>query len=107
MEVRVEEHPHFKRKGDDIYGGATINAVQAALGARVHVPTIHGDVALRIPAGTQPETTLRLRGRGVTAADGRAGDHYVTIHVTTPTNLTEEQKKLLREFARSAGIPAD
>ena len=107
VEVRVEEHAHFKRKGDDIYGEAAINAVQAALGARVHVPTIHGDVALRIPAGTQPGTTLRLRGRGVTSADGRAGDHYITIRVTTPTNLSEDQKKLLREFARSAGIPTD
>jgi molecular chaperone DnaJ len=107
VEVRVQEHPQFKRKGDDIYGETTINAVQAALGARARVPTIHGEVSLRIPAGTQPGATLRLRGRGVTTADGRAGDHYVTIHVTTPTNLAEEQRKLLRDFARSAGIPAD
>jgi molecular chaperone DnaJ len=107
VEVRVAEHPQFKRKGDDIYGEATINAVQAALGARAHVPTIHGDVSLRIPPGTQPGATLRLRGRGVTTADGRAGDHYVTLRVATPTNLSEEQKKLLREFAKSAGIPAE
>ena len=107
MEIHIEEHPQFKRKGDDIYGEATVNVVQAALGARVRVPTVNGEVALRIPPGTQPGTTLRLRGRGVTSADGGVGDHYVTIRVTTPENLTQEQQELLRRFATSAGLPVD
>jgi len=107
VEVHVEEHPQFKRKGNDIYGEATVNVVQAALGARVRVPTIHGEVALRIPPGTQPGTSLRLRGRGVKSAGGDAGDHYVTIRVTTPANLTKEQEALLRQFAKSADLPID
>jgi molecular chaperone DnaJ len=107
VEIRLGEHPQFRRKGNDVYSDVTVNLVQAALGARVRVPTIHGEASVRIPAGTQPGTALRLRGHGIMASDGSKGDHYVTVRVTTPTDLRDAQKDLLRQFAKSAGIPTD
>jgi DnaJ-class molecular chaperone len=75
--------------------------VQAALGAKVPVKTLDGEVTLSIPPGTQPGAKLRLRGRGVKSADGAQGDHYAVIFVRVPANLTSEQRRLLEEFGRS------
>jgi molecular chaperone DnaJ len=107
VEVRVAAHAGFKRKGNDVYGEATINMAQAALGTRVRVPTVSGEAVVRVPPGTQPETTLRLRGHGIRSADGVAGDHYVTLHVTVPQDLTPAQQEALRKFAKEAGIPTE
>lgn len=104
VKVHVKGHPEFKREGNDVHGEATINMVQAALGTRVRVSTVRGDAQVTVPPGTQSGHRLRLRDRGVTSADGRTGDHYVTIQVTTPRDLTDEQKELLRKFAQSAGL---
>lgn len=81
--------------------------VQAALGARVRVSTVKGDGNVTVPPGTQSGDCLRLRGRGITSSDGRSGDHYVTVRVTTPRDLTDEQKDLLRKFAESAGLAGE
>jgi len=107
VRVRVTRHPEFQRSGNDIISQATINLVQAALGTKLRVRTVQGDALVTVPPGTQPGDRLRLRGKGVKGPDGRAGDHYVVIRVTVPKNLTQEQKDLLRRFARSAGLEAD
>ena len=107
VNVTVAEHPQFTRKGNDVYGETTVNMAQAALGARVRVSTVKGDANVTVPPGTQPGDRLRLRGRGITSSDGRSGDHYVTVRVTTPRNLTDEQKDLLRKFAESAGLAGE
>jgi molecular chaperone DnaJ len=98
--VRVSSHAEFERRGNDIYSTVTVDIAQAALGTKTAVRTLDGDVTLNIPAGTQPEAKMRLRGRGVKTADGAEGDHYVTIKVKVPKNLTAAQKKLLEEFVK-------
>ena len=74
--------------------------VEAALGTKVAVKTLDGEVTLTVAPGTQPGAKLRLRSRGVTTTDGTQGDHYVTIKVAVPKDLSAEQKKLLEEFAK-------
>ncbi|HXF61337.1 MAG TPA: DnaJ C-terminal domain-containing protein, partial [Caldilineaceae bacterium] len=103
--VSVEPHPIFVRDQFDVHLELPINIAQAALGATVKVPTLEGgQEELEIPAGTQTGRTFRLRGQGVPRLQrsGR-GDMIVTVRVTTPTNLTAEQKQLLRELAKTFG----
>ena len=107
VRVHVASDERFERKGNDVHSEATINMVQAALGTTVEVGTVQGNASVRVPPGTRSGARLRLRGRGVTSADGRTGHHYVTIRVAIPRKLTTEQKELLRKFARSAGLDAE
>ena len=108
VRIQVTAHPGFQRKGNDIYSEATVNMVQAALGTHLSVKTAAGEtVRLRIAPGTQSGSQLRLRGKGIASANGENGDHYVTIGVTVPKAQTEEQKKLLRQFAASAGLAVE
>ncbi|AGT32842.1 molecular chaperone DnaJ [Geobacillus genomosp. 3] len=101
---RVEPHEFFKRDGDDIYCEVPLSFAQAALGDEIEVPTLHGDVKLKIPAGTQTGTRFRLKGKGVPNVHGYGqGDQHVVVRVVTPTKLTEKQKQLLREFDRLGG----
>ena len=83
-----------------------INLAQAALGTEVNVPTVNGQEKIKIPAGTQPGTTFHLRGKGAPhlQRSGR-GDMFVLVTVATPTDLTAEQKKLLKDLAKS--LPGD
>ncbi|HSX40954.1 MAG TPA: DnaJ C-terminal domain-containing protein [Candidatus Saccharimonadales bacterium] len=89
----------FQREGYNIISEIEISFVQATLGDEVTAPTIDGAVKLKIPAGTQPDTVIRLRGRGVQhlRASSR-GDHYVRIKVVIPKHITSEQKEVLKEF---------
>lgn len=97
--VRVKPHDFFKREGDNIYCEVPLTFAQAALGDEIEVPTVHGKVELKIPAGIQTGKTFRLRGKGAPNVRGRGqGDQHVTVRVVTPTNLSEKQKELLREF---------
>jgi DnaJ-class molecular chaperone len=97
--ISVKENSKFQRRGYDIYAGMEISFVQAALGGEVEVETIDGDLKLRIPAGTQPNTTIRLREKGVPHLHGSGrGDHYVVIKITVPKHLTGKQKEILKEF---------
>lgn len=103
----VEDSPVFERDGSEIYYDHHITFVQATLGDEIEVPTVHGRVKLKIPAGTQTGTTFRLKGKGAPKLRGTGnGDQQVTVHVDTPTKLTEEQKKLLRQFAELNGEKA-
>ena len=94
------EHPDFKREGQDIILNIPLSFTQAALGDTIKVPTIDGDVELKIPAGTQHGTSLRLRGRGTKNPKGGSGrgDQYVICNVKVPTNLSSEEKKILKDL---------
>jgi molecular chaperone DnaJ len=100
----IKEDDRFERQGDDLIYDLPLSFSQAALGGEHDVPTPYGDERLRIPAGTQPETVLRLRGRGlpILGQEGK-GDLLVRVHVWTPERLTEEQERLFRELATLEG----
>lgn len=103
--VEVDPHPVFTRDQFDVHLDVPINIAQAALGATVKVPTLEGGQQdLEIPAGTQSGRTFTLRGQGVPhlQRSGR-GDMRVTAKVMTPTNLTNDQKQLMRDLAKSFG----
>jgi molecular chaperone DnaJ len=97
--VYIKEHPHFKRRGDDVYFDLDVNFSQATLGDKVDVPTLAGEVELKIPAGTQAGKLLRLKGMGIPHLYGRGkGDMYVKINVKTPKKLTRTQKDLIEKL---------
>ncbi|MGA9980612.1 MAG: J domain-containing protein [Candidatus Sulfotelmatobacter sp.] len=100
--IRIEAHPIFRRDGDDIYLTVPVNATEAALGAKIEVPTIDGRALLKIPPGTQSGQKLRLREKGVPSAtkEGARGDEIVEITVTVPMPRDERTKELLRELAK-------
>ncbi|HAQ07045.1 MAG TPA: molecular chaperone DnaJ [Bacillus bacterium] len=100
----IRSHEFFERDGDDIYCEMPITFVQASLGDEVEIPTLHGKVKLKIPAGTQTGTKFRLKGKGVPNVRGYGtGDQHVLVRIITPTKLSEKQKQLLREFAEVTG----
>lgn len=97
--IRVKPHEFFDREGDDIYCEVPLSFAQAALGDEIEIPTLSEKVKLKIPAGTQTGTYFRLKGKGVPRLRGYGqGDQHVKVTVVTPTNLTEEQKELLRQL---------
>ncbi|HEX4346454.1 MAG TPA: J domain-containing protein [Vicinamibacterales bacterium] len=99
--VRVEPHPAFRREGDDIHVVVPISIHEAALGAKIDVPSIDGKARLKIPPGTQSGQRFRVRERGVPSArDGRRGDLVVEVRLMLPRVLDERSKELLREFGR-------
>ncbi|HCO62487.1 MAG TPA: molecular chaperone DnaJ [Clostridiales bacterium] len=102
--VNVMADPRFEREGYDLYLEKQVSFTQAALGAELQIDTIDGKVKYTLPAGTQTGTTFRLRGKGVPNVHGRGrGDQYVTVRVTVPTNLTEQQREALRAYAEAMG----
>jgi molecular chaperone DnaJ len=100
----VEPHPYFRRQGDDLLVELGINVAQAALGARVTIPTLEGEEQIDIPPGTQTGAIFRLRGRGVPhlRRDGR-GDLLILTRVEVPTKLTREQRELFQKLAETLG----
>jgi molecular chaperone DnaJ len=104
VEVRVRPHPIFARDGDDLHCEVPIRISQAALGDVVRVPTLDGELELRIPAETQSGKVFRLRDRGVRSVRSRhPGDLYCKVAVETPVNLTSEQRELLQKFEATFG----
>ena len=104
--LRVEEHPFFERRDNDLYCTVPVNVSQAVLGAEIEVPTLDGAETLRIPEGTQSGATFRLRNQGVPDVSGRGrGDLIVQVQVKTPTKLTREQRKLFEQLRET--LPAD
>ena len=97
VEVAVSSHPIFQRQDYDIYSTAPMSFTQAALGGDVRISTVDGDVLYTIKPGTQTDTKIRLRGKGVPSLRNKEirGDHYVTLVVQVPSKLTSEQKELL------------
>jgi molecular chaperone DnaJ len=108
VRVFVDPHPLFGREGDHLTITVPITFDEAALGAKVKVPTIEGDpVTIRIPAGTPSGRTFRVRGRGAPSTSGR-GDLLVTTELSVPAELTDEQREAVEAFrAASTGSPRD
>ena len=100
--VRTGSHPVFTRVADDIHLSVPITVAEAALGAKVDVPTIDGRSQLRIPPGTQSGQKLRMRERGVESAAhaGQRGDEIVTVEVVVPHLNDERSREIMREFAK-------
>jgi molecular chaperone DnaJ len=98
--LHVQPHEIFQRDGDDLLCEVPVSFVQAALGTEIEVPTLNGQATIKIPAGTQPGTMFRLRGKGVKNLQGFGhGDLHVRIDVEVPTHLTAAQRAKLEEFA--------
>ncbi len=99
VRIKVRPDPVFERRDNDIWIEVPITYMQAALGAEIEVPTIDGNVTYNVPAGTQPGTTFRLRGKGVQKLqrEGR-GDQFVKVFVEVPRNLSKKQKEALQAF---------
>ena len=100
VEVAVSRHPIFQRQGIDIYSSAPITFAQAALGGDVRIKTVDGEVEYTVKPGTQTDTSIRLRGKGVPSLRNKSirGDQYVTLVVQVPTKMNGEQKELLKKF---------
>lgn len=109
VEVQVGRHPIFQRQGDDVFSTAPMSYAQAALGGDVRITTVDGDVLYEVKPGTQTDTRIRLKGKGIPHLRDKnsRGDHYVTLVVQVPTKLTGEQKELLQKFDESVNGKPD
>ena len=104
VRVRVKSHNIFERDENNLHCQVPIDIATAALGGELEVPTLEGRVSLKIPAGTQTGRMFKLRGKGVKSVrSSSVGDLICKVIVETPVNLTEHQKKLLKEFSESTG----
>ena len=105
VEVQVARHPIFQRQDMNIFSTAPITYAQAALGGEVRISTVDGDVMYDVKPGTQTDTKVRLKGKGVPSLRNKnvRGDHYVTLVVQVPTKLNEEAKEALRKFDAACG----
>jgi molecular chaperone DnaJ len=99
LSMRVDPHPFFERKGSNLYLDLPLTYAEAALGAKVEVPTLEGTATIRIPPGTQTGQRFRLTGRGVPSRGGARGDLYAVATITVPEVVEESSKDLLRSFA--------
>ena len=100
VEVTVSKHPIFKRQETTIFSTVPISFVTAALGGPIRIKTVDGEVEYEVKPGTQTDTKVRLRGKGVPSLRNKniRGDHFVTLVITVPEKLNEEQKEALRRF---------
>lgn len=105
VEVLISSHPIFQRQDMNIYSTAPISFAQAALGGEIRISTIDGDVLYNVKAGTQTDTRIRLKGKGVPSLRNKnvRGDQYVTLVVQVPTNLNSEAKEALRRYDEACG----
>jgi molecular chaperone DnaJ len=104
--VEIQERPHdiFSRKGDDLHCRVTVPMTAAALGTRITIKTLDSEESVDVRPGTQPGSSLHIRGKGVPHLRGSGrGDLHVHLDVRTPTKLTSEEERMLREFARVRG----
>ena len=100
VDVEVSRHPIFQRQDYDIFSTVPISYATAALGGDIYINTVDGDVIYNVKAGTQTDTKVRLRDKGVPTLRNKnvRGDHYVTLVVQVPTSLNAEQRELLKKF---------
>ena len=105
IHVLVEPSPEFERHGADIYSTQAIHLIQAVVGDEVDIKTVHGNIKLKIPAGTQSHQTFKLKDRGAPKINSAArGDHYVKIIIETPKKLSKKEKELFMELAKESGL---
>jgi molecular chaperone DnaJ len=99
--VHVQPHASLTREGTELYYMASISIAQAALGTRITVPTVDGTEEVEIKPGTQPDTEIKLRGKGVPhlRRAGQRGDLHVLVDVVVPTKLSKKAKELLTAYA--------
>jgi molecular chaperone DnaJ len=104
--LEVKNHPYFERRNSDLYCTVPISVVQAALGAEIKVPGLHGEETVKVAEGVQTGELIRLKGKGLPDPHGGGkGDLYVNIHVVTPTKLTREQRRLMEQLG--ATLPTE
>ncbi len=105
VQVSVAQHPVFQREGVNIFSSAPLTFAQAALGGDIRISTVDGDVIYTVKPGTQTDTRIRLRGKGVPSIHNKnvRGDQYVTLIVQTPTHLSNEAKEALKAFDAACG----
>lgn len=96
--IHIAAHPHFHREGSQLFVKVPVTVSEAALGAKIDVPTPKGTVAIRVPAGTSSGTKLRIKGQGVPAKDGPPGDLLAEIQIVLPKSFDEESQRLLRQL---------
>ncbi len=103
--VHIQPHPIFHREGVQLHMDLPLTFPQLTLGDVVSVPTLDGEAELTVPPGTQPGTVLKIPRKGfVSMKSGRRGDLFVRVQITVPTELTEEQHRLLRQLAKTMGV---
>jgi DnaJ-class molecular chaperone len=100
--TNVGKHPFLERKGDNIYVTVPVTVPEAALGARIEVPTVEGKAQLKIPAGTESGQKFRLRERGFPSLRNPSlrGDQFIEVKITLPKVISEETKEVLRQFEK-------
>ncbi|CAK9140358.1 unnamed protein product [Ilex paraguariensis] len=99
--IMVREDPVFRREGPDIHVDAVLSITQAILGGTIQVPTLTGDVVVKVRPGTQPGQKVVLRKKGIKVRTGFSfGDQYVHFNVSIPTDLTPRQRELIEEFTK-------
>lgn len=105
--IHVLEHEFFEREGNDIFIEIPISYTQAVFGDEIEVPTLKGKTKIKIPAGTQSETTLKMKGKGIPFTDGLgAGDQNVRVTVEVPKHLNKKQEETLKKYAEQMGDSA-
>ena len=106
LKVKLAEKPGFERKGMDVYTTVNVPFSTAVLGGEAKVHTLYGDVICKVREGTQSGSKIRLRGKGIVSMKNPQvhGDHYVTVQVQVPRNITPEARRKLREFEQACGI---
>jgi curved DNA-binding protein len=103
LRVRLARHPDFTVEGSDLINEVKIAPWQAVLGSEIKVPTLEGDVRMKIPPGTQGGQRFRLRGKGLPSSTGTRGDLYVVTQIQTPKKITERERKIWKELAEVNG----
>ncbi len=104
IEVAVRGHPHFSREGSDITLTLPVSLQEAVLGAAITVPTVAGKVSMKIPAGSNTGTTLRLKGKGVPGRSGKdAGDQFVRLQVVLPERPDDELRRFVENWSENNG----
>ncbi|MGF1592218.1 MAG: DnaJ C-terminal domain-containing protein [Kiloniellaceae bacterium] len=102
VEVQIEPHPFFERRGSNVHVELPVTLQEALLGATVTVPTVHGNVSMKIPAGSNSGSTLRLKGKGLPPREGgETGDQYVKLRVMLPERPDQELREFIENWSRS------
>jgi len=103
VQVLVKPDPRFKRAGRNLVTDIEVSVVDAMLGTTAEVATLTGSIGVKVPAGTQPGATLRVKGRGIAAKSGEAGDLLVVVKVVVPKKLSKQQRELVEQLKKSYG----